>query len=301
MNSHAIAAALVAAALLTAPARHTARRRLAALIAPRAPEPGRPLDPLGRAPQPGWSRDPLGDAAQPGWSAGRPGDAAQPGWSRSLLGNVMRPGWLRSRLAASKQPAIIGVSIGALPMVAVGWPSGVLLGPLLGVAVFVCCQSFLRRRARRQAAGPADPLLLASSWDLLAACLRGGLPVPSAVAAIAAEVPGDAGRALRQTAELIALGADPVEAWSPALKHPATTRLARGARRTARSGAALARVAENLAQEVRASADDLAEARAQRAAVAVTGPLGLCFLPAFICIGVVPVVIGLATRLIPTL
>lgn len=28
----------------------------------------------------------------------------------------------------------------------------------------------------------------------------------------------------------------------------------------------------------------------------VSGPLGLCFLPAFICLGIVPVVIGLATR-----
>jgi Flp pilus assembly protein TadB len=249
MNGHAIAATLIAAALLTTPARDSARRRLAALLTP----------------------------------------------------HNARGGRLRARLGNATQPAIVGVSVGALPMIAAGWPSGALLGPLLGAAAFVGCQRLLRARARRQAAGPVDPLLLASSWDLLAACLRGGLPVPSAVAAIAAEVPGAAGGALRQTAELIALGADPVEAWTPALKHPATTRLAKGARRTARSGAALARVAENLATEVRASADDLAEARAQRAAVAVTGPLGLCFLPAFICIGVVPVVIGLATRLIPTL
>jgi Flp pilus assembly protein TadB len=243
MSSHALAALLVAAALLTAPGPGIARRRLAALFAPRERR-------------------------------------------RVWLGEATRP-------------AIVAVSVGALPMIVAGWPSGVVLGPLLGAAAFVGCQRFLRRRA--QADRPADPLLLASSWDLLAACLRGGLPVPSAVAAIAAEVPGDAGPALRQTAELIALGADPVQAWAPALQHPATARLARGARRTARSGAALAGVAENLAKEVRAGADDLAEARAQRAAVAVTGPLGLCFLPAFICIGVVPVVIGLATRLIPTL
>jgi Flp pilus assembly protein TadB len=243
MNSHALAALLVAAALFTAPGRGTARRRLAAIVAPRE----------------------------------------------------RRRVWL----GEATKPAIVGVSVGALPMIAAGWPSGVVLGPLLGFAAFIACQRLLRRRA--QVSRPVDPLLLASSWDLLAACLRGGLPVPSAVAAIAAEIPGDAGPALRQTAELIALGADPVQAWVPALQHPATARLARGARRTARSGAALAGVAENLANEVRAGADDLAEARAQRAAVAVTGPLGLCFLPAFICIGVVPVVIGLATRLIPTL
>ncbi len=155
-----------------------------------------------------------------------------------------------------------------------------------------------RLKGLRRRAGTADPLRLASCWDMLAACLRGGLPVPLAVLAVTPQLPDRAADALRQTAELLALGADPVAAWAPALAEPLTAELARGARRSARSGAALAAVAEGLATRVRASADDLAEARAQRAAVAVAGPLGLCFLPAFLCVGVVPVVIGLATRLV---
>jgi hypothetical protein len=149
----------------------------------------------------------------------------------------------------------------------------------------------------RGRANAPDPLRLASCWDLLAACLRGGLPVPVAVQAVASSLPARAADALRHAAELLALGADPVAAWAPALAEPLTAELARGARRSARSGAALAAVAEGLATRVRAGADEEAEARAQRAAVAVTGPLGLCFLPAFLCVGVVPVVIGLATRL----
>jgi hypothetical protein len=32
--------------------------------------------------------------------------------------------------------------------------------------------------------------------------------------------------------------------------------------------------------------------------VLITGPLGLCFLPAFLVIGVVPVVVGLAGQLV---
>ncbi len=86
----------------------------------------------------------------------------------------------------------------------------------------------------------------------------------------------------------------------PALAHPPTAPLARGAKRTARSGAALAEVARGLAEEVRAGLSDEAEAAAQRAAVLVTLPLGLCFLPAFLCLGVVPVVIGLASALLKT-
>ena len=45
---------------------------------------------------------------------------------------------------------------------------------------------------------------------------------------------------------------------------------------------------------MRAALTDAAEARAQRAGVLIAAPLGLCFLPAFLVLGVAPVVIGLA-------
>jgi pilus assembly protein TadC len=50
----------------------------------------------------------------------------------------------------------------------------------------------------------------------------------------------------------------------------------------------------DLATEVRATALDAAEAAAQRAGVLITAPLGLCFLPAFVCLGIAPIVAGLA-------
>jgi hypothetical protein len=199
------------------------------------------------------------------------------------------------------------IGVGALPMALCGWRTGLWLGPALALAVFLGCRRWLggRRPVAVRFAGrlwsgrraEPDPFALAGGWGLLAACLRGGLPVPVAVRLIVPEMPAPARDALRRTAELLALGADAEQAWQPALACPATAELARGARRTARSGAALAAVAEALAVEVRGEAGDLAEARAQRAGVAVTGPLGLCFLPAFLCLGVIPVVIGLATRL----
>jgi pilus assembly protein TadC len=201
---------------------------------------------------------------------------------------TVRPGLRPLPIGAALASAALMITVG-------GWPGAALPGVVTAAVVWLAIGGVTRHRAK--AADPVDPLLLASGWDLLAACLRGGLAVPDAVRAIAGGVPGETANTLRRTAELIALGADPVTAWAPALRHPATAELARGARRTARSGAALAGVAEALAADVRANAGELAEARAQRAAVAVTGPLGLCFLPAFLCLGVVPVVIGLATRL----
>ena len=152
----------------------------------------------------------------------------------------------------------------------------------------------------RQLRPRTELLGLAAAWDLLAACLRAGLPVPDALGAIAGTVPVAAAEALRRTGELIALGAAPDEAWRPALDCAATAPLARAARRTARSGSALAGAAADLAARTRAELAESAQERAHRAGVLITVPLGLCFLPAFLLLGVVPVVIGLANKLTVT-
>ncbi|MCE7009299.1 type II secretion system F family protein [Kibdelosporangium philippinense] len=191
------------------------------------------------------------------------------------------PGKHLAPAAAATTLAVIAVALGgwviALPVAVAGW--------------------FVARRLLKPPPPRPDPLRLATSWDLLAACLRAGLPVPAAVGVIADRVPGDGGRALRTTAGLLALGADAADAWRPSVRVPETAPLARSARRTARSGTELATVVSALATEVRVSASDIAEARAQRAGVLMAGPLGLCFLPAFVCLGIVPVVAGLAGQL----
>jgi pilus assembly protein TadC len=190
------------------------------------------------------------------------------------------------------RPAVLAVPLGAV----LGWS---VAGPVGAVVAGVGGGLIVQRIAGARRRTRTDPLALAGTWDLLAACLRSGLPVPSAVRAVAADLPDDARSAMGRTAELLALGADPVDAWAPALACPQTAGLARGARRTARSGAALADVAAAQAVAVRDGAGDAAEAAAQRAGVLVTGPLGLCFLPAFVCLGIVPVVAGLAAQLSP--
>ncbi|WP_343063942.1 type II secretion system F family protein [Haloechinothrix aidingensis] len=146
-------------------------------------------------------------------------------------------------------------------------------------------------RARGSAA--AEQLDLAACFDLLAAGLRSGLSVPDAVLAITGVLPEQPAGALRATADLLALGADPGTAWEPALACEQTAELARAARRAAVSGTALAGVACELATRVRARLAEGAEERSQRAGVLIAGPLGLCFLPAFVCVGVAPVVLGL--------
>ena len=202
-----------------------------------------------------------------------------------LTGRTPRRLWTRLK-PAKPPPPLLAAGAGVLAAVAVG--------PLPGVAVAVAVWWFLRR-ARRPP--KADPMTVAATWDLLAACLRAGLPVPTAMTVVADELPDEPARALRSSAELLALGADPATAWEPATSCPDTAPLARGARRAAQSGTALADLVTDLAAGVRAAAADNAEATAQRAGVLITAPLGLCFLPAFVCLGVAPVIAGLAEQI----
>ncbi len=143
-----------------------------------------------------------------------------------------------------------------------------------------------------------DPLAVAASLDLLGACLQAGLPVSAAITAMASTAPKPMADSLRRVADLLALGADPDVAWSEAALDPDTEALARMARRSARSGSSLSSSMAELAERSRGDAEDLAAAAAERAGVLISGPLGLCFLPAFIALGIVPVVIGLATTVL---
>lgn len=154
------------------------------------------------------------------------------------------------------------------------------------------------RAAPDASPGPPDPLAVAGTFDLLAACLKAGLPLAEAVAAVAVSAPDPLRESLRRTADRLALGADPATAWDVVASEPATEALARMARRSARSGAALSSAMVELATQQRTEAEDRAIAAVEKAGVLIGGPLGLCFLPAFVCLGIVPVVIGLAGRVL---
>ncbi|MDG4665242.1 type II secretion system F family protein [Mycobacterium sp. 236(2023)] len=142
----------------------------------------------------------------------------------------------------------------------------------------------------------SDHLAVAASLDVLGACLRSGMAVSTAAAAVAESAPDDLAALLGRAADLLALGAAPEHAWAnPAGPLDAHVQaFLRMARRSAASGTALAHGVEELAVQLRADAADMASARAERASVLMAGPLGLCYLPAFLCLGIVPVVAGLA-------
>ncbi|MEV0106553.1 type II secretion system F family protein [Nocardia sp. NPDC050799] len=185
-----------------------------------------------------------------------------------------------------------------------GWPflllsAAILLVPAPAPAVARLSPGIPPRRVRsRKPVAATDPVAIATLFDLLAACLRAGLPTAAALRAVAPAAADSLSDRLQRVADLLALGADPAVAWAPAEaggpSAPEFDALARLARRSARSGSSLAAAIGELAEERRTLVEEAATARAERAGVLIGGPLGLCFLPAFICLGIVPVIIGLA-------
>lgn len=152
----------------------------------------------------------------------------------------------------------------------------------------------------RRAVPGTDTLALAADLEVFALCLTAGMSVSGAATATARHAPPVLAAPLRRGAELLALGAEPGIAWSapngPASAEldPTTTAVLRLARRSGASGTALATGLGELAAQCRDEAAHTATAAAERAGVLIAGPLGLCFLPAFVCLGIVPVVAGLA-------
>lgn len=175
-------------------------------------------------------------------------------------------------------------------------------GPLLAVAVII---------VRRRDAGRVDPLVrngnrrsLAVTLELVAACLAAGMVPAAALTAVLDAVdpqeaaggladPQDPLRALGGVAALLAVGADAGAAWQPVQGHPDLGPLGAAALRTAHGGVALAGAFRAQAQVVREDCAQFEIARAGKAGVLMTAPLGACFLPAFLCLGLAPVVVAL--------
>jgi pilus assembly protein TadC len=103
--------------------------------------------------------------------------------------------------------------------------------------------------------------------------------------------------------EALAVSIPPQEAWLLLAGDATDDPLAATARTLARAdegGTPPAAALGRLAAEARAVARAAGSQAARRVGVLVVAPLGLCFLPAFVLLGIVPVVAGLAGPLLAT-
>ncbi|MGI5211582.1 type II secretion system F family protein [Plantactinospora sp. CA-290183] len=210
--------------------------------------------------------------------------------ARYRLARVGSPGQ-RPAGSGRLDPIRLGAGLGgvAAGILLGGWP-GLLVGMLTGVLLDRLLRRLEPAATRRRRLREAADLPLAA--DLLAAALRAGAPVDRAVAAVADALAGPLGERLAEVGRTLRLGGDPEEAWSRLGPVPGAERLTLAAVRSSASGAALAGALTRLADDLRADRATAAEAAARRAGVLIVLPLGLCFLPAFILAGLVPVIVA---------
>ena len=214
---------------------------------------------------------------------------------QALLGAGRGPGAGPRRPAGTERPGRWAAALAALGMWAL---VGGLAGLFFAIGAGAAAHRALSAATARSAAAP-DAALLADAplaFDLLAACIAAGAAPESALSGVAEAVGGPLGRLLHQVSRAMLLGCPAEQAWAPLLAEetPGLLRLASaGFVRAQRSGAALAPALVTIAAEQRQARRVAAQAAARRVGVLAVAPLGVCFLPAFVLVGVVPLVAGL--------
>ncbi|MEO7261429.1 MAG: type II secretion system F family protein [Jatrophihabitantaceae bacterium] len=193
-------------------------------------------------------------------------------------------------------PAVAAVATAVLAVLLGGRPGAVAALPL-AAAAWSLAWMFRAKAAN----SPPEARSVAFVVDLLAGALAAGSPAELAIEGVASAVAEHGTASLRHAVEplsrvgrLLQLGSEPAIAWAVLQPVPGYGPVADSGRRCATSGARLAQALAVAATELRAAHQAEALARAERVGVWSLLPLGLCFLPAFVCLGVLPVVLGVA-------
>ncbi|ACZ29365.1 type II secretion system protein [Xylanimonas cellulosilytica DSM 15894] len=132
--------------------------------------------------------------------------------------------------------------------------------------------------------------------ELLGAALRAGAGVPRAIETVAQAVGGADGAALARVASALRLGAAWTVAWEGV--PPRLDVVARALRPAWDEGAAPGEALTAAGEELRRARRDATRTAAGRLAVQLVLPLGTCFLPAFVLVGLAPVLLALGSGLL---
>lgn len=207
------------------------------------------------------------------------------------------PGWVRRRLLPARESVdsprsgvILSLGAGLAAVVLVGG----VLGWLLAVGVGYATLRWHRTRGtqRQQLDQTRRVLGMPVALDLMAACLAVGASQHQALSSVAGAMSGSLRRDLSTVAAAMRIGADVAEAWS-LVDAPDLRGLQGVLTRVDESGAPLAPLLAILAEQQRQRARSVALDASRALGVRLAGPLGLCFLPAFVLIAVVPLVVSL--------
>lgn len=176
-----------------------------------------------------------------------------------------------------------------------GWAMlGGLLGWIGGAAGAAAVWVVLGRTEDPSVVRRRERLLddLPTGVDLLASCLDAGSAPESALVTVSRALGGPVGEEFVAIHHRLEVGVDPRQVWRSVAAHDEIGPLGRAVGRAHETGAPIGRAVHQLADELRERARADVEARARSIEVKAAAPLGLCLLPAFVVLGVVPLVAG---------
>ena len=190
-------------------------------------------------------------------------------------------------------------AVSALAGVAAWLLLGGVVGGAVGAAVVLVLPVLIARlepaRVRRERLELIRSAPLVA--DLLSAALMAGVPLEHAIPVVARAIGGPAGACLMGVHRRTALGEPVDRAWTGLSHSPGLGGIARAVARSSRTGAPLAGLLAQSAEDLRSDASAAALAEVRATAVRAVLPLGLCLLPAFALIGIAPIVGGLLPSL----
>jgi pilus assembly protein TadC len=200
---------------------------------------------------------------------------------------------VRPELTRPLAAGLCGLSVGLLLGGAIGLLVGLAVGA--GILRWLSGLETAAQRSEREQIGAALPL----TAQLLAAAVSAGVAPGLALDAVADALDGPLGERLRSGRRAEVLGVPPEGAWAELLRDPTTRGLGRVLAQSSASGLAPAAALLALAEDVQREARLRADSAARSVGAKVAAPLGLCFLPAFVLCGIVPLIASTASTLLP--
>jgi pilus assembly protein TadC len=229
--------------------------------------------------------------------AGDAGKVAQRRLRGLSLSDVAHGPQVPSRTTAGR--LLVGVVVAAvvLPTMVRTIGRGPVLAALAPMLVLLARRrSVARSGARRVAREVASAFPRFA--DLVAACLEAGAPPADALDVVRRHLDGPLADRLAPVAGALRSGVDPLRVYGDHGRDDPARALVAALARAMESGAPLADTVAGVADDQRRRRRGSAEAAARRAGVHAIGPLVVCFLPAFVLLGVVPVVLGIAEQVL---
>lgn len=191
-------------------------------------------------------------------------------------------------VAGARRTVGVAVLAGLAPFLFLGGALGAVAGAVVGVVVHrtLIAREPTHVRRRREAIARDLPHVV----DLLGVALAAGAAPTAALEVVTDAVRGPVAEELELARRGLALGRDPVVVWRELGRRPALAPLGRTMARAVETGASVGDALHRLAEDLQAVSRLEAESRARTVGVRAAAPLGLCLLPAFVLVGVVPLV-----------